>query len=94
MMFGRQLTLLLAAALPFLTSCHPGVRLTKANVEEVTSGMARKQVEAILGMPTSVETKDYDLRQKTTYLYAQSNGTVAVVFWDDRVESKKSTLPE
>ena len=66
--------------------------LTKANVDLVSEGMAKKQVESILGMPTSVETKDFIMTKKTTYVYTQGKDTVTVTFKEDRVESKESTL--
>jgi len=77
-----------------LGSCQPGIRLRKANVDQVATGMAKKQVESILGVPTSIDTKDYEVKQKTTYFYNQGKDTVVIVFWEDRVESKQSTLTE
>jgi hypothetical protein len=56
--------------------------------------MAKKQVESILGMPSSVDTKDFEIKRKTTYLYTQANGTVTLVFWEDRLESRESTITE
>src|SRR5207237_1298778 len=50
-----RIILLLVSALFF--SCS-GQRLTQANVDQVTEGMSKKQVESILGPPTAVETKD------------------------------------
>ena len=56
--------------------------------------MAKKQVESILGMPTSVDTKDFELKRKTTFVYTQGKDSVTIVFWEDRVESKETTLTE
>ncbi|HKS31248.1 MAG TPA: outer membrane protein assembly factor BamE [Chthoniobacterales bacterium] len=70
-----------------------GDRLTSANVDQVTEGMSKKQVESILGPPTSVETKDFMMLKRTTYVYRQSNGTVTVLFKDEKVAAKSSTLP-
>ena len=70
-----------------------GERLTPANVDQVTEGMSKKQVESILGPPTNVETKDFMLLKRTTYVYRQSNGTVTVLFKDDKVAAKSSSLP-
>jgi outer membrane protein assembly factor BamE (lipoprotein component of BamABCDE complex) len=67
-------------------------RIRKANVEEVADGMARKQVESILGQPTS-ETKDSQNRT-TAYIYKQGKESVTIVFKDDKVQSKQSTLSE
>ncbi len=77
-----------------LVSCNSSKRLTKANVDEVAEGMAKKQVESILGPPTTVDTKDFALLKKTVYVYAQGKDTVTVVFKDDKVQSKASTLSE
>ena len=71
-----------------------GKRITKANVDEVTEGMSKKQVESILGPPTTIDTKDFVLLKKTTYIYAQGKESVTVVFKDDKVQSKASTLSE
>jgi outer membrane protein assembly factor BamE (lipoprotein component of BamABCDE complex) len=81
-------------ALVALASCQPGARLTKANVDEVTDGMSKKQVESILGPPTDIDTKDFVLLKKSTYTYRQGNDTVTIVFKDDKVASKESTLRE
>jgi hypothetical protein len=77
-----------------LGGCQPGKRITKANVDQVTDGMAKKQVESILGLPTSTEVKELDLSKKTTFVYVQGEDTVTLVFWDDKLESKVSTLKE
>src|SRR5438270_13670016 len=67
-------------------------RLTPANVDQVTEGMSKKQVESILGPPTNVDTKDFLLLKRTTYAYHQPNGSVTVLFKDDKVVAKSSTL--
>jgi outer membrane protein assembly factor BamE (lipoprotein component of BamABCDE complex) len=86
-----QIILLLVSALLF--SCSDQ-RLTQANVDQVTEGMSKKQVESILGPPASVESKDFMLLKRTTYLYRQPNGTVTVLFKDDKVAARSSTLPK
>ena len=87
-----HLTVFLCALL--LSGCQPGKRLKKANVDQVTEGMAKKHVESILGLPTTVDTKDFVVMKKTTYVYTQPNGTVTITFKEDKVESKESTLTE
>ena len=77
-----------------LAACHSSKRLTKANVDEVAEGMAKKQVESILGPPTTIDTKDFALLKKTTYVYAQGKDSITIVFKDDKVQSKVSTLTE
>ena len=73
-------------------SCTPGKRITKANVDEVAEGMSKKHVESILGPPTSLSTEDFVIMKKTTYVYRQGKDTVTIVFKDDKVQSKDSTL--
>ena len=71
-----------------------GRRLTKANVDEVTEGMSKKQVESILGPPTDIDNKDFVIMKKTTYVYRQNKDTVTIVFKDDKVVEKQSTLTD
>jgi outer membrane protein assembly factor BamE (lipoprotein component of BamABCDE complex) len=89
----RSVALVAVCALA-LTSCNPSKRLKKANVDEVTEGMSKKQVESILGPPTTIDTKDFVLLKKTVYVYAQGKDSVTVIFKDDKVQSKASTLSE
>ena len=77
-----------------LGGCQPGKNITKANVDQVLPGMAKKQVESILGLPNSVDVKELDLTKKTTYVYTQGEDTVTLIFWDDKLESKVSTFKE
>ena len=77
-----------------VTACHSDKRLRKANVDEVAEGMSKKQVESILGLPTTIENKDFVLMKKTTYVYAQGKESVTVIFKDDKVQSKTSTLSD
>ena len=85
--------LLLVVALAF-AGCNSSKKLTKANVDEVAEGMSKKQVESILGPPTTIDSKDFVLLKKTTYVYAQGKESVTVIFKDDKVQSKASTLSE
>lgn len=71
-----------------------GPRLTQANVDEVSEGMSTKQVESILGPPTATDAKDFMMLKRTTYTYRQSNGGVTILFKDDKVIAKSSTLPK
>jgi outer membrane protein assembly factor BamE (lipoprotein component of BamABCDE complex) len=85
----KQIVSALIALLLFACSNQ---RLTQANVDQVTEGMSKKQVESILGPPTNVDTKDFLLLKRTTYVYQQSNGSATVLFKDDKVVAKSSTL--
>jgi outer membrane protein assembly factor BamE (lipoprotein component of BamABCDE complex) len=86
------LALLLGVSLVGLSACTPGKRITKANVDEVAEGMSKKQVESILGPPTSINNEV--IMKKTTYVYRQGKDTVTIVFKDDKVRSKDSTLSD
>ena len=76
-----------------LAGCNSSKRISKANVNEVAEGMSKKQVESILGLPTTVDSKDV-LLKRTTYIYTQGKESVTIVFKDDKVQSKASTLSE
>ena len=71
-----------------------GKRITKANVESVAEGMSKKQVESILGPPTDIDNKDFVIMKKTTYVYRQGKDAVTIVFKDDKVTDKQSTLSD
>ena len=86
-----RLVLILTLALTL--SCS-GKRISKANVDQVTEGMSKKQVESVLGPPTSLSTEDFVIMKKTTYTYRQGKDTVTIVFKDDKVQSKDSTLSD
>jgi outer membrane protein assembly factor BamE (lipoprotein component of BamABCDE complex) len=83
----------LVLLLVLVVSCS-GKRITKSNVDQVVEGMSKKQVESILGPPTSLTTEDFVIMKKTTYVYRQGKDTVTIVFKDDKVQSKDSTLSD
>jgi outer membrane protein assembly factor BamE (lipoprotein component of BamABCDE complex) len=89
---ASRLMLVLMLAL-MLDSCI-GKRITKANVDQVTEGMSKKQVESILGQPNSSKTEEPATMKRTTYVYRQGKDTVTIVFQDDKVQSKDSTLSD
>ena len=84
---------LLVLVLVLGLSCS-GRRITKANVDQVTEGMSKKQIESILGPPTDIDYKDFVIMKKTTYVYRQGKDTVTIVFKDDKVTEKQSTLSD
>ena len=94
--FRPRLAVVLFVGLTLLleNGCSDRRHIRKANVDEVTEGMAKKQVESILGQPTSIDTKDLLITKTTTYVYRQGKETVTIVFTDDKVRSKQSTLSE
>src|SRR3979411_1351710 len=89
----RAATVTIEIALGLAAGCSDK-RITKANVDEVTEGMSKKQVESILGPPTSIDSKDFVIMKKTTYVYRQGKDVVTIVFKDDKVQAKDSTLSE
>jgi hypothetical protein len=88
-----RFVLMLVLVLVIGVSCV-GKRITKANVDEVAEGMSKKQVESILGTPTDIDNKDFVIMKKTTYVYRQDKETVTIVFKDDKVTDKQSTLSD
>ena len=85
--------LVLVVLIALCVSCS-SKRITKANVDQVTEGMSKKQVESVLGPPTSLSNEDFVIMKKTTYVYRQGKDTVTIVFKDDKVQSKDSTLSD
>jgi outer membrane protein assembly factor BamE (lipoprotein component of BamABCDE complex) len=92
-MFRIASRLMLVIMLALSVSCI-GKRITKANVDQVTEGMSKKQVESILGQPTSSKIEEPATIKRTTYVYRQGKDTVTIVFQDDKVQSKDSTLSD
>jgi outer membrane protein assembly factor BamE (lipoprotein component of BamABCDE complex) len=89
---SSRLTLVLMLVLMLMLDSCIGKRITKANVDQVTEGMSKKQVESILGQPTSSKVEDPTIVRQTTYVYRQGKDHVTIVFKDDKVQSKDSTL--
>lgn len=85
---------LLLVGLIFVSLSCAGRKITKANVDEVGEGMSKKQVESILGPPSELDNKDFLILKKTTYIYRQGKDTVTIVFKDDKVVEKQSTLTD
>jgi outer membrane protein assembly factor BamE (lipoprotein component of BamABCDE complex) len=93
-MFRTASRLILVVMLVFVLDSCIGKRITKANVDQVTEGMSKKQVESILGQPTSSKTEDPTIIRQTTYVYRQGKDTVTIIFKDDKVQSKDSTISD
>ena len=90
----RRLSFVLLTLLVLLLDSCIGKRITKANVDEVTEGMSKKQVESILGQPTSSKTEGPTTIRQTTYVYRQGKDTVTIIFKDDKLQSKDSTISD
>jgi outer membrane protein assembly factor BamE (lipoprotein component of BamABCDE complex) len=91
--FGK-ISIAMVISTVFLVGGCSDKRITKANVNEVTEGMSKKQVESILGPPTAIDTKDFVVTKTTIYIYRQGKDTVTIVFRDDKLQSKDSTLSD
>jgi len=91
--FSRLMLMLMLVLLLIIGGCA-GRKITKANVDEVAEGMSKKQVESILGPPSELDNKDFLILKKTTYVYRQNKDTVTIVFKDDKVVEKQSTLTD
>ena len=92
-MFRTASQLVLVLMMVFVLDGCSNKRITKVNVDQVAEGMSKKQVESILGPPTSLSTEGVVMK-KTTYVYRQGKDTVTIVFKDDKVQSKDSTLSD
>ncbi len=69
-----------------------GSKLTLANYNQITTGMAKAQVEQILGAPTSVDSKDVLIYKKTTYRYEDGKKFAMITFKNDEVDGKDTNL--
>ena len=85
---------ILVLMLVFVLDSCIGKRITKVNVDQVTEGMSKKQVESILGQPTSSKAEDPAIMKQTTYVYRQGKDTITIIFKDDKVQSKDSTISD
>ena len=92
--FSFVIRLILVFMLVLMLDSCIGKRITKANVDQVTEGMSKKQVESILGQPTSSKTEDPTIIKQTTYIYRQGKDSVTIIFRDDKVQSKDSTISD
>lgn len=70
----------------------PLSKITPANYEAIRLGMSKSQVEAILGAPTTAETKDMVVFKKTTYRYEDGTKFILLTFKHDELDSKDSNL--
>jgi outer membrane protein assembly factor BamE (lipoprotein component of BamABCDE complex) len=90
--------LLLAASCFVTTACDrtgaPAVtsRITPESVAKIQPGMTRAQVEALLGPPNTVETKDMVIFKKHVATYIEGKNSVSVEYKNEEVQSKNSTV--
>ncbi len=88
--------MLLAAVMLALSACSrttvSGSKVTKANYDQITTGMSKSRVETILGPPTTSETKDMLIFKKTTYRYEDGTRFAMITFKNDEVDGKEGNL--
>ena len=72
--------------------CSHRSKLTLANYNQITTGMSKGQTQHILGPPTSTETKNMVLFEKTTWRYEDGNKFVILTFKNDQLDSKDTNL--
>lgn len=71
-----------------------GSKVTKANYDQISTGMSKSQVETILGPPTTAETKDMLIFKKTTYRYEDGSKFALITFKNDEVDAKEGNLAQ
>jgi outer membrane protein assembly factor BamE (lipoprotein component of BamABCDE complex) len=69
-----------------------GSKVNRANYDKITVGMAKSQVETILGPPTKVETTDMIIFKKTTWRYENGARFAIITFKNDEVDGKDTNL--
>jgi outer membrane protein assembly factor BamE (lipoprotein component of BamABCDE complex) len=68
-------------------------KLTADNIAKIQPGMNRTQVEALLGPPTTIgDTKQFAIFTKTTVTYIEGKDSLEVVYKNQEVEEKHSTV--
>ena len=70
----------------------PVSKVSRANYDQVRPGMSKTQVEAILGQPTSVDTKDLVIYKRTVYRYEDGGKFIQVTFKNDELDGKDTNL--
>lgn len=85
-------TMVLGAGLFVSAGC--GQRLSDSNLDQVVPDMSKKEVESILGQPTSIKTHELTLQTQmktltaTRYYYDQQGQKVELIFVADKLVGK------
>jgi len=69
-----------------------GSKLNLNNYNQVTTGMSKMQVERIMGLPTTSETKDMLIFKKTSYRYEEGPKFPLFTFKNDELDTKEGNL--
>ena len=69
-----------------------GSKLNLNNYNQVTTGMSKVQVERIMGLPTTSETKDMLIFKKTSYRYEEGPRFPLFTFKNDELDTKEGNL--
>jgi outer membrane protein assembly factor BamE (lipoprotein component of BamABCDE complex) len=95
-LFFRACAIAMLLATLSLAACDrsalSGSKLTMDNYKLITTGMSKGQAQEILGPPTSMETKNMVLFEKTTWRYEDGKRFVLLTFKNDQLDSKDSNL--
>jgi outer membrane protein assembly factor BamE (lipoprotein component of BamABCDE complex) len=93
---SRALAIAMLVSALSLAACDrsalSGSKLTLDNYTLITTGMSKGQSQEILGAPTSMETKNMVLFEKTTWRYEDGKEFVILTFKNDQLDSKDSNL--
>jgi len=89
---ARLIFLLVIVSAFFLPGCDRSSKLTLANYNQITTGMSKGQVQNILCPPTSMETKNRVLFEKTTWRYEDGKKFALLTFKNDQLDSKDTNL--
>jgi outer membrane protein assembly factor BamE (lipoprotein component of BamABCDE complex) len=89
-----RLCIFLSLAGALLTACNDaaGLKLNRANYDQIHERMSKEQVQAILGPPTSTSTEDKIVYKRTTWRYSKGDKYINVTFKNDELDSKDTNL--
>lgn len=93
---SRALAIAMLVSALSLGACNrsalSGSKLTLDNYKLITTGMSKGQAQEVLGAPTSMETKNMVLFERTTWRYEDGTKFVMLTFKNDQLDSKDSNL--
>jgi outer membrane protein assembly factor BamE (lipoprotein component of BamABCDE complex) len=89
-----RLCMILFLAGGLLTACNDagGLKLNRANYDQIHEGMSKEQVQVILGPPTSTSTEDKIIYKRTIWRYTKGDKYINLTFKNDELDSKDTNL--
>jgi hypothetical protein len=91
----HSLALIIAALLVSSAGCNrtlTGSKLTAGHSDHSTNGITNVHVERIMGPPTSTETKEMFIFNRTTFRYEVGAKFALFTFKNDELDSKEGNL--